>query len=285
MPMCLSSSPESRSARSRFTDLAELQDPELDLAEGALLISAEENPELDLRPHLDRLDRWAEELRPRLEHTDGDLPRLETLCRFLFRNKELRGNRDDYYDPRNSFLDQVLERRLGIPISLAVVLIEIGRRVGVPLAGVGFPGHFLVRHACHPQILLDPFDCGNLLTHGDCAAILGRLTRHRIPFSPRLLQTVGARQILLRMLNNLCGIYLSRGEIDRSLSVVERKRLLYPQEAGYLRERGVLRLKAGLCGEGLADLQSYLEQRPEADDWNQIAALVELLHARAGMVN
>lgn len=283
--MCLSTSPESLSARARFADLADLDDPDLDLAKGALLISAEENPELELRPYLDRLDRWAEELRPRLERTDGDLPRLDTLCRFLFRDKDLRGNRDDYYDPRNSFLDQVLERRLGIPISLAVVLIEIGRRVGVPLAGVGFPGHFLVRHACHPQILLDPFDGGNLLTHGDCAAILGRLTHHRIPFSPQLLQTVGARQILLRMLNNLCGIYLSRGEIGRSLSVVERKRLLYPQEAGYLRERGVLRLKAGLCAEGLADLESYLEQRPGADDWNEIAALVERLHARTGMVN
>lgn len=271
-----------------FAALAARPDHELDLAEGALLISAEENPTLDPQPHLQKLDRWAEELRPRLENGDngdGDLQKLDALRSFLYGDKELRGNREDYYDPRNSFLDEVLERRVGIPLSLAVVLIEVGRRARIPLVGVGFPGHFLVRHACHPHLLLDPFDGGNLLTPCDCAELLRRLTRDRIRFSPHLLQTVGPRQILLRMLNNLCGIYLSRGEVERCLSVVERKLLLYPDEVGYLRERGVLRLKVGRCESGLADLESYLEARPEANDWDEIAALAEKVRGRAGFVH
>ena len=284
----LSAATAQPSPRDAFAALAARPDHELDLAEGALLISAEENPALDLRPHLRKLDRWADELRPRLEdggNGDGDLQKLDVLRNFLYRDKSLRGNREDYYDPRNSFLDEVLERRLGIPLSLAVVLIEVGRRADIPLVGVGFPGHFLVRHACHPHLLLDPFDEGNLLTPCDCAELLRRLTRDRIRFSPHLLQTVGPRQILLRMLNNLCGIYLARGEVERCLSVVERKLLLYPDEVGYLRERGVLRLKVGRCDAGLADLESYLEARPEAGDWDEIAALAEKVRERAGFVH
>jgi regulator of sirC expression with transglutaminase-like and TPR domain len=276
------------SPREAFAALAARPDCDLDLAEGALLISAEENPALDPRPHLKQLHRWGNELRRRLDaagNGGGDLEKLNALRGFLYGEKELRGNREDYYDPRNSFLDAVLERRLGIPLSLAVVLIEVGRRAGIPLVGVGFPGHFLVRHACHPHILLDPFDGGNLLTPCDCTELLRRLTRGRIPFSPQLLQTVGPRQILLRMLNNLCGIYLARGEVERCLSVVERKLLLYPAEAGYLRERGVLRLKLGRCEAGLADLESYLEARPEAHDWDEIAALAERVRERAGVVH
>jgi len=284
----LSAAVQELSPRQAFAALAARPDADLDLAEGALLISAEENPKLDPRPHLEKLDRWADELRPRLEDdglADGDLQKLDALRGFLYGDKELRGNREDYYDPRNSFLDEVLERRLGIPLSLAVVLIEVGRRAGIPLVGVGFPGHFLVRHACHPHLLLDPFDSGNLLTPCDCAELLRRLTRDRIRFSPHLLQPVGPRQILLRMLNNLCGIYLARDQVDRCLSVVERKLLLYPDEVGYLRERGVLRLKVGHCESGLTDLESYLEARPEADDWDEIAALAEKVRECAGFVH
>lgn len=262
-------------AREEFARLVGQPGEGLDLARGALLISAEENPGVDPAPHLERLERWAGELRPRLRRAGGDLEKIELLRGFLYGDKGLEGNREDYYDPANSFLDQVLERRLGIPLTLAVVLLEVGRRAGVPLVGIGFPGHFLVRHGHHPQIFLDPFDGGQFLTREDCSEILQRLTRGKIPFSPQLLTPVGPRQILLRMLNNLCGIYFSRGQVHRSLAVVERKMLLFPQEPCYLRERGVLRLKAGLEAEGSRDLEAYLEARPDADDWDQIAGLLE----------
>lgn len=272
-------------ARRRFAEMAARPDRGLDLAEGALLISLEENPGLDPRPSLERLDRWAGELEPRLAATGGDLPRLELLCRFLFCEKGLRGNRREYYDPRNSFLDQVLERRLGIPITLAVVLLEVGRRVGVPLLGVGFPGHFLVRHARHPLLLVDPFGGGELLAKEECAAILERVSRRRIPFSERLLQPVGPRQILARILNNLCGIYLSSGDLGRTLSVLDRTLLLYPGEPVYLRNRGLLRLKAGDCAGAVTDLERYLEAEPDAADWNDVAAAMERARAEAPEVH
>lgn len=267
-------------AREQLADLVRQPGDRLDLARGALLISAEENPGVDPAPHLERLERWVEEVEPRLEIAGGDLAKLEALRAFLYEEKGLEGNREDYYDPANSFLDRVLERRVGIPLTLAVVVMEVGRRAGVPLVGIGFPGHFLVRHGHHPEIFLDPFDGGHFLTREDCAGILQRLTRGRIPFSPRLLNPVGPRQILLRMLNNLCGIYFSRDQVERSLAVVERKILLYPEEPQYLRERGVLRLKAGLEAEGTCDLETYLEARPDAHDWDQIAGLLEKVRER-----
>lgn len=262
-------------SRQRFAALATRPDDDLGLAEGALWISAEENPGLDPRPTLKRLDGWAEELRPRIARRTGDFDRLSELRTFLYDEKGLSGNREDYYDLRNSFLDQVVERRLGIPITLAVVLLELGGRVGVPLLGVGFPGHFLVRHARHPRLLLDPFDVGKFLTYEDCAGILDQLTRGRIPFSQRLLQPVGPREILQRVLNNLCGIYLAAGNLDRALSALDRVLLLCPGEPRVLRGRGILRLKAGDCAGAVSDLETYLEAEPGAADWDDIAAAVD----------
>jgi len=272
-------------SRQRFAALAARPDDRLDLAQGALLISAEENPGLDPKPSLELLERWADEVRPRLARCGGDLERLSRLCAFLYGEKGLAGNREAYYDRRNSFLDQVLERRLGIPITLAVVLLEMGRRVGVPLVGIGFPGHFLVRHACHPRLLVDPFDGGNLLTHDDCSELLRRLTHGRIPFSPRLLKPVGVREILQRILNNLCGIYLADGELLRAISILDRVLLLVPGEPRVLRGRGILRLKAGDCCGAVSDLEVYLEAEPDAADWNDIAAIVEQVRHQSATVH
>lgn len=271
----------SSNPHSRFAALAQRPDRELDLAEGALLISAVENPNLEPEPHLELLDRWGREAACRIHGAQGELERLQALSSFLFEDKGLAGNGEDYYDPRNSFLDQVLERRLGIPITLGIVTLEVGRRARVPLVGVGFPGHFLLRHARHPQVLLDPFDGGQLLTRYDCAHLLDRLTRGRIPFSRRLLAPVGPREILVRMLNNLSGIFLGRGEVGRALEMVEHKILLLPGEAVFRRDRGLLRLKLG-DGGGMEDLQSYLEAEPDAADWNQIAEIVEGCHSGRG---
>lgn len=271
------------SPRRRFAEMAARPDGAIDLVEAALLISAEENPGLDPRPTRELLERWSDELRPRL--AGGDLERLQALCRFLFQEKGLCGDREAYYDPRNSFLDQVLVRRRGIPITLALVLLEVGRRVGVPLVGVGFPGHFLVRHGFHPQILLDPFDGGKLLVPEDCAGILARVCGDSIPFSARLLQPVDARQIVQRMLNNLCGIYLAGGALSRAVSVLDRILLLVPGDPRVKRARGLLRLKAGDIAGAVADLEVYLEAEPDASDWDDIAAVLEELREVAVRVN
>lgn len=266
------------SARERFVAIAHLSDREIDLAEAALVIAAEEQPGLDPRPWLRHLEDMAGWLLPRVQGARDDFQRLEHMTEFLFGEVGLRGNAEDYYDPRNSFLDQVLDRRLGIPITLAVVCIEVGRRVGVPLDGVGFPGHFLLRHTRHPQILLDPFEGGRLLTVEDCQEILKRVSGGRIEFEPRLLRPVGRRHILVRILNNLRGVYVERDELERALSVMDRILLLLPDDPDALRDRGLLALHWGDLPRGIADLERCLEVDPGTQDQEEVEAAIA--HAR-----
>lgn len=263
--------------RHRFAAQAALPDGEIDVAAAALWISAEERGGgVEVERWLRRLDALAAELRPRLERlADGagaDLARLEELCRFLFEDHGFRGDRDDYYDPDNSLLDRVLERRRGIPLTLAVVMMEVGRRVGVPLLGVGFPGHFLVRHAAHPDLFFDPFAGGRVVTSDDCRRILRRVCPG-LPFHPRLLRPVSRRCLLHRMLTNLRAIYMARGEWERAVAVLDRILLLGPDDAVHLRERGLLRLR---CGDtaGFHDLVRYLELEPEAPDREALSHLM-----------
>jgi len=263
--------------RARFVELVARPEGEIDLAEAALWISAEESPGLDVDGWLARIDALAAEARRRLaaipDGPGAELARLEGLCGLLFAELGFGGDRDDYYDPANSFLDRVLERRRGIPITLAVVLLAIGRRAGVPLVGVGFPCHFLVRCARQPQVLLDPFE-GTLLTADDCRRLLARVCGGHIPFHPRLLAPVGTRAILHRMLNNLRAVYLARGDEERALAALDRMLLLQPDDAVHLRERGLLRLGRGEVAAAVDDLARYVAVEPEAPDR---AAVEELL--------
>ena len=260
--------------RQRFEALVLRPEREIDLGEAALLIAAEGCPGLDVDGWLARLDALAGDLRPRLAGLTCDFARLAALLDFVYGDLGLRGNDAEYYDPRNSFLNQVLERRLGIPLSLAVVCMEIGRRVGVPLVGVGFPGHFLLRHARHPQILLDPFDAGRFLTADDCAELLARVSGGAVPFHPRLLRPLTTRQILLRMLCNLRGIYAIRCAARPLLAVLDRILLLAPADAEPRRERGLVRLHAGDFWGAVEDLERYLATDPEAPDARGLTELV-----------
>lgn len=271
--------------RQRFAELARRSDEEIDLAEAALLIAAEEQPGLDPRPWLRRLDQMAAHLQPRLDRAPAELDRLKILNDFLTREVGLRGNSEDYYDPRNSLLNEVLDRGLGIPISLAVVWIEVGRRVGVPLDGVGFPGHFLLRHARYPQIVLDPFAGGRLLAPEDCRELLDQVSGGTIEFHPQLLRPAGRRQILLRMLSNLRGVYLKNNDLARAISVLDRMLLLDPEDWDTLRDRGLLRLQAGDMMGGIEDLEHYLEDSPDVLEHGRIASLLAAARSQLGSVH
>lgn len=278
MVTSLSSSPSA--ARARFTAIAGLPDERIDLAEASLWIAAEEQPGLDPDLWLARLDEMAACLRPRLDGVGGDLDRVALLAGFLADEVGLRGNAEDYYDPRNSLLNEVLGRGLGIPITLALVYIEVGRRAGVPLDGIGFPGHFLLRHAHRPGLLFDPFDRGRLLTQDDCRGMLERLSGGSLAFDPRLLKVAGPRHILIRMLNNLRRIYLHRGEFLRTISVLDRVLLLDPDDVGARRDRGLLSLRWGDPAGGIGDLECYLVLEPEAPDHTAIEGLIKEAGAR-----
>jgi regulator of sirC expression with transglutaminase-like and TPR domain len=271
--------------RLRFAAISRLSDQEIDLGEAALLIAAEEQPGLDTLPWLERLDELGRRLEERLRGVRGELDRLGRLTGLLFAEEGLRGNADDFYDPRNSYLNEVLDRRLGIPITLAVVCLEVGRRAGVSLEGVGFPGHFLLRLARQPRVLVDPFDRGRLLTAGDCEKMLERITRGNVDFDERLLRPAGPRLILQRMLNNLRGIYVQRGELERTVAVLDRLMLLDPDDPTPLRDRGLLHLRWGDPDQGIGDLEGYLDSGAILEDGEEIADVLAEARRRNETVN
>jgi regulator of sirC expression with transglutaminase-like and TPR domain len=267
----------------RFQELAARPDDTIDPVEGALLIAAQEQPERDAHRCREELRRWGAEVADRLAPISCELARLDALCRFAFGDKGLRGDQETYRQPANCFLDRVIERRRGIPITLALVLMELGRRAGVPLLGVGFPGHFLVRHGCHPELIVDPFHGGMLLTMAECEGLLHRISRGRIAFSRDLLRPVSPRHILFRILNNLKGIYLSQADPERALSVLDRMLVLYPGHPHQTRDRGLLLLRTGRVADGIRDLETYLEAVPEAPDWDDLAETLEQARESEGI--
>lgn len=267
---------EARRVRARFEALVQgAQDDAIDLAEAALLIGAEAEPGTDLERWRGRLSTLGAEAAQRVQAASGQDEQVRALCRFLYDDYGLRGNRDAYYDPRNSYLHHVLSRGLGIPITLAVVVIEVGRRAGVPLVGVGFPAHFLVRHR-DAELFIDPFDAGRALTVDGCRQLLDGLTGGSIVFQERFLQPTPTREVLARMLRNLKAVHLQRGELDQALSAVERLMVVRPDDPDERRDRGLLR--AGLKRYGLAvdDLERYLRERPDAPDAERIRAQAEV---------
>jgi regulator of sirC expression with transglutaminase-like and TPR domain len=185
-------------ARDAFARLLQTPEAELDLAEAALLIAAEEYPELRPGPYLDRIARMGIELKQRIRTEIEPERVVERANLYFFEEQHFKGNREEYYDPRNSFLNDVLDRRVGIPISLAVVYIAVGERAGLPVRGVGMPGHFLVKYApASGEIFIDAFN-GRTLTRDDCAKMLEEMYGGTVEMRPALLEPSTKRQILAR---------------------------------------------------------------------------------------
>jgi regulator of sirC expression with transglutaminase-like and TPR domain len=278
--------PDRMSPRERFAAIVRLPESQIDLGEAALWIAAEEQPGINPNPWLDRLDELGARLEARLRGTRNELDRLSALNELLFTEEGLRGNSDDFYDSRNNLLNEVLDRRLGIPITLAMVCMEVGRRAGLALEGVGFPGHFLLRLARHPQVILDPFDSGRILTMSDCEKMLERMTRRSVEqLDPRLLTPAGPRQILQRVLNNLRGIYIHRGDLERTVAVLDRLLLLDPHDPAPLRDRGLLHVRWGDPEQGIGDLESYLAADADLEDSEEVAEVLAEARRRISMVH
>src|SRR5215207_10544928 len=201
-------------SRERFAQLVSGSEDALDLAEAALLIAQEEHPQLDVSAYLHRLEELAAAVRTRLSESPSPSDIVLNLNIHLFREEGFRGNTSAYYDPANSFLNEVLDRKTGIPITLSVVYIEVGRRLGLPLVGVGFPGHFLVKYTGpEGEVVLDPFLGGLTLDHQQLAHKLQTMYGEQNPLLaqiPQLLAPASKKNILVRMLRNLKGVYLQK---------------------------------------------------------------------------
>lgn len=270
-------------ARRRFAALVAA--PDVPLAEAALAIAQEEYPAMCPDVYLRRIDDLAAGVDGKLA-ARRDVPSvLRALRAVLFDEHGFRGNAEDYHDPRNSFLNEVLDRRLGIPITLSAIYIEVASRVGLRAEGVAFPGHFLVKHvAGQREIFIDPFRGGELLSADDCAARYQAVAPGRA-LDPRHLGAVGARPILRRMLHNLEAIYTERGDHFRALWVLDRLLLLDRDDLAARRDRGLCEAHLGGTAAAVADLEAYLAGEPGAPDAGELRALLDELRSRTAFLN
>jgi regulator of sirC expression with transglutaminase-like and TPR domain len=250
----------------------QVDDEKIDLLCAALNIARLEYPDLQIKPYLARVDALAARVAAKAGQGGDEAETIAALNQVLFVEEGFRGNADDYYDPRNSFLNDVLDRKTGIPITLALVYMEVARRVGFPLFGVGMPGHFLLKHydAEGRQLVLDPFQQGRLMTPDDCQQQLDRIYGGQMRLAPEMLVAITRRQMLVRMLANLKTIYLARRELRRALAIVDLVLAVYPRSAEDVKQRAVLRYNLGQTRGALLDFEDYLKMAPEASDADEI---------------
>ncbi len=269
-------------ARERFAAVVAAPEDAIGLAEAALLIAAEEDESLDLdhylRHYFEILDSLAEAARARVAEAE-DSKRVTALLDYLARECGFRGNHDDYYDRRNSYLSDVLDRRLGIPISLAVVYIEVGRRAGLDVRGVGFPGHFLAQCGGPQPVIIDPF-FGTVLDRDGCTERLRAIAGPDAAFEPEMLTVASTREILSRMLGNLKIIHLRTKNFEKALACSERILLTVPDRATELRDRAALYLQLECFEAARVDLERFLEVAPDHESAGMVHR--ELVKLRSG---
>ena len=277
-----------------FQQVLAAKDPRIDLARACLMIAEDAYPGLDVERYMAEIEGMGLRLRAKLGNAGGVEPRVIALNEFLFEELGYWGNTDDYYDPRNSYLNEVIDRKTGIPITLSILYMEIGRRIGLPLEGVSFPGHFLVRLRLRGgMLILDPFSGGAPQSEAELRQRLQRVIPEgaaadvsvaELPLD-QFLEPASNRQILSRVLRNLKGIYRHADNPERLLQVLDRMLVVSPGAASELRDRGYVYQRLECWGPALKDLTDYLDRDPEASDLDEVrAALVELA-ARCARLN
>ena len=268
----------------RFGRIVSGPDEAVDLAEASLLIACEEYPGLDVARYLEQLDAMGREVRGRTPGGQG--PAIECLNGYLFGEVGLRGNVEDYYDPRNSFLNDVLDRRTGIPITLSIIYIEVARRAGLEVFGVGLPGHFLVRaDAGGRTALVDPFHGGAILSEADCQKRLDRVFGGRVRLEPGMLAPCARKGILARMLRNLKAIYVKADDYHRGLRTMDLLLALDPASAEDRRDRGLLHASFDCYSLAAADLEAYLALAPAAPEAKALLVKINEMRSLAARLN
>lgn len=280
-----------------FSELVAREDRQIDLARACLQIAEDAYPGLDVDGYVGEIARFAARLRARLAVGAAIEDRVIALNEFLFADLGFRGNSANYYDPRNSYLNQVIDRRRGIPITLSVLYLEIGRRIELPLEGVSFPGHFLVRLPMRGgTLVLDPFEGGVPQSEDElrqrlkrviprvAGASTGGVDVADLPLD-QFLEPANNRQILARLLRNLKGIYREKDDPERQLQVLNRMLIIAPESMGDLRDRGYLYERLECWRPALQDLAGYLEREPDATDAEEVRGRMVELSRRCARLN
>jgi regulator of sirC expression with transglutaminase-like and TPR domain len=261
-----------------FRQAVDRAEEKIDLGRAALTIALTDYPNLDVASYLARLDSLAVEVSNRCGSGGDVYALIAAMNHVLFSQHRYRGNRDNYYDPKNSFLNEVLERKTGIPISLSILYMEVAQRIGLTLDGVGFPGHFLVKYAQDgAEIVIDPFDHGEIKSREDLSRLLGSLYGGIVDLRDEYLKPAGKKGILKRMLGNLKGIYTKHNDLVRLLSVLDQAIILEPGAADEIRDRARVYLRLECFAQARADFETYLQLAPEARDAGAVREqLIEL---------
>ena len=271
-----------------FEDVISQPEDSIDLAVAALLIAKDEYPDLDIHNHLKKIDELAQKVSGQLTifHKRSILTMIQQINVVLFEQEGFYGNLRDYYDPRNSFLNEVLDRRTGIPITLSLVYIEIGKRLGLDFFGIGFPGHFIVK--CFYQgnsLLIDPFHQGRILEEEDCQKQFQEVYGNNVEFLSSSLDILSKRSILCRILVNLKMIYLKRKDFSKALNVIEKIILISPQQSREIRDRGLVHLQLNNFSAAIQDWKNYLQLEPKAPDVEQIRNKLRQVAAQVAWKN
>ena len=277
-----------------FARLLGGDDSRIDLARACLMIAQDAYPGLEVDRYLGDIERMAIRLRARMPQSNAAEEKLVALNQFLFDDLGYWGNADDYYDPRNSYLNEVIDRKTGTPISLSILYMELGRRIGLPLEGVSFPGHFLVRLRVRAGMLvLDPFAGGTPQSETELRERLrrvipegaaGGVAAGDLPLD-QFLEPASNRQILARVLRNLKGIYREKDKPERMLEVLNRMLVVAPDASSELRDRGYVYQRLECWRPALKDLSDYVEREPEAPDLYDVRVKLMELSALCARLN
>ncbi len=265
--------------RARFARLIAQPEAEIDLALGALLIAADGRPDLEPAPTFAILDALAERVRIRLDVGDAQTHVIERLHDVLYRETGFRApTAAEFHDPRNSLLDLVAWRRIGLPISLAIVELEVAWRIGLPLIGIGLPGHFII--GAPGGALIDPAGDGRRLTPDDCQALIKRSVGDGVLFHSRMLRPTGKRETLSRVLRNLRSANLAARDWPAALGSVEMLAVVEPTDPDHVRDRGLLLGRMGRFGEAIDALGRYLGERPDGRDAGDVRQVMGIFAGR-----
>lgn len=279
-----------------FETLIAGEDAAIDLARAALLIAGVEYPDLDAAHYLAQLDALAERVRALLglpgQHTSSSalpgepLAAIEAMNQVLIEQEGFHGNQDDYYNPNNSFLNKVLESHTGIPITLSLLYIEVGRRVGLQIDGIGLPFHFVTGCSLPNRVIyIDPYEGGELLSEQDCWMKIRRIAGGKVRFHAHWFEPVSRRHLLVRMLHNLKHIYIDKERYEQALFVCELLVMLQPSAVLERRDRGIVHLQLKHYVRALRDLVAYTQQTPQAEDHAEIQGYINTLRRTIAMMN
>ncbi len=251
-------------------------DHKINLAKAALVYAKYEYSRLEIEDYLITLDIISQRIKDDLEQELYPLKVIKTINKYLFKDLGFQGNKNNYYDPKNSYLNEVIDRKMGIPISLSVIYLEIAKRLNFPMVGIGMPGHFLIRPEFeNVGIFVDVFNQGEILFKEDCQIKLQEIYQQPVTIEDHLLTPVSNQQILGRMLTNLKYIYLNRQEYPKMLRIIELLLQLFPNHPVEIRDRGLLYYQLRQWEKATTDLQLYLSILPTAEDAQAIGQILQ----------